>query len=314
MNYNTLKIKIVVKAVCPGRDGRINVNALIFILLGEKRVGRLAAPGRNFERSLQKSNIAPIRSSCQCVKLQNVHKRCAHNAPGNFDHFSQTKQGIGPKTGRFYADCPPSAIFFQNLILTQKKSCLAMISAKPVYFCAAFKEIVQPVLKYTADTGKKGTANQTSFRSMANIGRIKQIIGAVVDVDFSGEDSKLPEILSALEITRPDGTILVLEVQRHLGENGVRTIAMDSTDGLMRGIECVDTGSPIAMPIGQAVRGRLFNVVGEAIDGIGKVEKGNNAYVIHRKPPAYEDLSTEPGNPVHRDQGDRPDRTIRQGR
>ncbi len=126
-----------------------------------------------------------------------------------------------------------------------------------------------------------------------NIGRIKQIIGAVVDVDFSSPGSKLPEILSALEITRADGTKLVLEVQRHLGENGVRTIAMDSTDGLMRGVECVDTGSPIAMPTGEAVRGRLFNVVGEAIDGIGKVEKGKTAYVIHRKPPAYEDLSTE---------------------
>ncbi|HMX41224.1 MAG TPA: F0F1 ATP synthase subunit beta, partial [Saprospiraceae bacterium] len=128
---------------------------------------------------------------------------------------------------------------------------------------------------------------------MANIGRIKQIIGAVVDVDFSGPGNSLPEILNALEISRPDGSKLVLEVQRHLGEDGVRTIAMDSTDGLTRGVECVDTGSPIAMPTGEAVRGRLFNVVGEAIDGIGKVEKGKSAYVIHRKPPAYEDLSTE---------------------
>ncbi len=128
---------------------------------------------------------------------------------------------------------------------------------------------------------------------MANIGRIKQIIGAVVDVDFSGPDSTLPEILSALEITRADGSKLVLEVQRHLGENSVRTISMDSTDGLTRGVECADTGAPIAMPVGDQVRGRLFNVVGEAIDGIGKVEKGDNAYAIHRRPPAYEDLSTE---------------------
>ncbi|MEZ4943846.1 MAG: F0F1 ATP synthase subunit beta [Saprospiraceae bacterium] len=128
---------------------------------------------------------------------------------------------------------------------------------------------------------------------MANIGRIKQIIGAVVDVDFSHPDSKLPEILNALEISRADGTKLVLEVQRHLGEDSVRTIAMDSTDGLTRGMEAVDTGAPIAMPTGEAVRGRLFNVVGEAIDGIGKVEKTKDAYVIHRKPPAYEDLSTE---------------------
>ncbi|MFM8484935.1 MAG: F0F1 ATP synthase subunit beta, partial [Bacteroidota bacterium] len=95
---------------------------------------------------------------------------------------------------------------------------------------------------------------------MANIGRIKQIIGAVVDVDFSGPDSKLPEIMNALELKRPDGSSLVLEVQRHLGEDGVRTIAMDSTDGLTRGMECTDTGSPIAMPVGNQVRGRLFNV------------------------------------------------------
>lgn len=128
---------------------------------------------------------------------------------------------------------------------------------------------------------------------MANIGRIKQIIGAVVDVDFSGPDSKLPEILSALELKRPDGSKLVLEVQRHLGEDSVRTIAMDSTDGLMRGMEMVDTGAPIAMPVGDAIKGRLFNVTGDAIDGLRPVEKGKSAYVIHRKPPAYEDLSTE---------------------
>jgi len=128
---------------------------------------------------------------------------------------------------------------------------------------------------------------------MANIGRIKQIIGAVVDVEFSGPDSKLPEILNALELKRPDGSTLVLEVQRHLGEDSARTIAMDSTDGLTRGMECVDTGAPIAMPVGEEVRGRLFNVVGEPIDGIGPVPKGKNAYVIHRKPPAYEELSTE---------------------
>jgi F-type H+/Na+-transporting ATPase subunit beta len=128
---------------------------------------------------------------------------------------------------------------------------------------------------------------------MANIGRIKQIIGAVVDVDFSAPGSQLPEILSALELKRPDGSSIIFEVQRHLGENGVRTISMDSTDGLTRGMECVDTGSPIAMPVGEAIRGRLFNVVGEAIDGIGQVEKGKTAYAIHRKPPAYEDLSVE---------------------
>lgn len=160
-------------------------------------------------------------------------------------------------------------------------------------FARLFKEMTPAGSEIFGQLRKKGVKNQTSFRFMANIGRIKQIIGAVVDVDFSGPDSKLPEILSALEIKREDGSTLVLEVQRHLGEDGVRTIAMDSTDGLTRGVECVDTGSPIAMPVGEEVRGRLFNVVGEAIDGIGKVTKGKNAYVIHRKPPAYEDLSTE---------------------
>jgi F-type H+/Na+-transporting ATPase subunit beta len=128
---------------------------------------------------------------------------------------------------------------------------------------------------------------------MANIGRIKQIIGAVVDVSFSGEGSKLPEILNALSIKKPNGDELILEVQRHLGENSVRTISMDATDGLTRGMEVVDLGTQISMPTGEQIRGRLFNVIGEAIDGIGKVEKGNSAYSIHRKPPAYEQLSTE---------------------
>ncbi len=123
-----------------------------------------------------------------------------------------------------------------------------------------------------------------------NIGRIKQIIGAVLDVSFTG--SKLPEILNALEVTREDGSILVLECQRHLGEDSVRTISMDSTEGLTRGMEVRDTGAPISMPIGEAIKGRLFNVVGEAIDGIGTVDKGNNAYPIHRKPPKYDELDT----------------------
>ncbi|MCP3930817.1 MAG: F0F1 ATP synthase subunit beta [Bacteroidetes bacterium] len=128
---------------------------------------------------------------------------------------------------------------------------------------------------------------------MANIGQVKQIIGPVVDVSFSGEGAKLPEILNALEIQRPNGDTLVLEVQQHLGEDSVRTVAMDSTDGLTRGAEAVDTGKNIAMPIGEEIKGRLFNVVGEAIDGIGPVEKGDDAYPIHRKPPTYEELSIE---------------------
>ena len=85
----------------------------------------------------------------------------------------------------------------------------------------------------------------------------------------------------------------MLEVQQHLGEDGVRAIAMDSTDGLMRGMEVVDTGKNITMPIGEQIKGRLFNVVGEAIDGIGSVVKDEKSYPIHRKPPVYEELSTE---------------------
>ena len=128
---------------------------------------------------------------------------------------------------------------------------------------------------------------------MANIGQIKQVIGPVVDVSFTGENSSLPEILNALEVTRENGEKLVLEVQQHLGEDSVRAISMDSTEGLTRGMDAVDMGQSIAMPTGDAIKGRLFNVVGDAIDGLGNVDKSTNAYSIHRKPPRFEDLSTE---------------------
>ncbi|MEM6397203.1 MAG: F0F1 ATP synthase subunit beta [Bacteroidota bacterium] len=128
---------------------------------------------------------------------------------------------------------------------------------------------------------------------MANIGLVKQVIGPVVDVSFSAEDAQLPAILNALEIKRDNGDTLVLEVQQHLGEDGVRTIAMDATDGLTRGTQVTDTGRAIAMPIGNAIKGRLFNVVGEPIDGLGAVPKGDNARPIHAKPPTFDQLSTE---------------------
>jgi F-type H+-transporting ATPase subunit beta len=127
---------------------------------------------------------------------------------------------------------------------------------------------------------------------MANVGRIKQVIGPVVDVSFTAEGSKLPEILNALEIERPNGEKLIMEVQQHLGEDSVRAVAMDSTDGLVRGMEVIDKGVTISMPIGDAIKGRLFNVVGEAIDGIGEV-KTEHTRSIHSKPPTYEELSTE---------------------
>ncbi len=128
---------------------------------------------------------------------------------------------------------------------------------------------------------------------MANKGIIQQIIGPVVDVSFSEEGSQVPNLYNALEIQRSEDNILVLEVQQHLGEHTVRAIAMDSTEGLTRGMPVTDKGRPISMPIGDKIKGRLFNVVGETIDGIHPIESSDNEYPIHRKPPKYEDLSTE---------------------
>jgi F-type H+-transporting ATPase subunit beta len=125
---------------------------------------------------------------------------------------------------------------------------------------------------------------------MANTGKIKSVIGAVVDVQFDS-GSKLPEILNALEVKRENGDTLVLEVQQHLGEDSVRTIAMDGTEGLVRGTVVTDTGIPIAMPVGDAIKGRLFNVTGDAIDGLPQVSKVGGR-PIHNKPPLFENLST----------------------
>ncbi len=125
---------------------------------------------------------------------------------------------------------------------------------------------------------------------MPNVGKIKQIIGPVVDVYFSS-GNKLPEIYNALELTRENGDKLVLEVQQHLGEDSVRTVAMDGTEGLVRGMEVVDTGKAIAMPTGEQIHGRLFNVTGDAIDGLPATSKANSR-AIHAKPPLFENLST----------------------
>jgi F-type H+-transporting ATPase subunit beta len=122
-----------------------------------------------------------------------------------------------------------------------------------------------------------------------NTGTVAQIIGPVVDVDFN--DGELPPVLNALYVDMEDGSRLYLEVAQHLGENRVRTIAMDSTDGLVRETNVVDTGTPISMPVGENIRGRLFNVVGEPIDGIEapEVDKHNP---IHRSAPSFEELAT----------------------
>ncbi len=126
---------------------------------------------------------------------------------------------------------------------------------------------------------------------MANVGKIKQIIGPVVDVHFEG-NSQLPEIFNALELRRENGDKLVMEVQQHLGEDSVRCVAMDGTEGLTRGMAVTDTGKAIAMPTGQQIYGRLFNVTGDAIDGLKPTNKDNGGRPIHAKPPAFEDLST----------------------
>jgi F-type H+/Na+-transporting ATPase subunit beta len=124
---------------------------------------------------------------------------------------------------------------------------------------------------------------------MAIIGKISQIIGPVVDVSFQGEAS-LPAILDALSVTKANGAKVILEVQQHLGEDRVRTIAMDSTEGLQRGLACTHLGSPITMPTGDDIKGRLFNVVGDAIDGLKPVvAKGMS---IHRAAPKYDELAT----------------------
>ncbi|MFC5271463.1 F0F1 ATP synthase subunit beta [Adhaeribacter terreus] len=126
---------------------------------------------------------------------------------------------------------------------------------------------------------------------MANIGRITQVIGPVVDVSFSGESSKLPNILDALEVIKENGQRIILEVQQHLGEDRVRTISMDSTEGLTRGTQVNDLEGPITMPTGDAIKGRLFNVIGEAIDGIAQ-PVATKRLPIHRAAPRFEDLAT----------------------
>lgn len=125
-----------------------------------------------------------------------------------------------------------------------------------------------------------------------NTGKISQVIGAVVDVEF--KDGQLPDILTALEIENPnnrDAPKLVCEVAQHLGDNVVRTIAMDATDGLVRGMEVVDTGKPIMAPVGQASVGRILNVIGQPVDGKGPINAEKH-YPIHREPPKFTEQNT----------------------
>ncbi len=127
-------------------------------------------------------------------------------------------------------------------------------------------------------------------------GCLSQIIGPVLDVHFdtNGEDSEkvLPKIHEALLVKRNDGSDLVIEVQQHIGEDTVRCVAMDNTDGLQRGLEVVPTGSPISMPSGEQIKGRMMNVIGQPIDGMKPLAK-EGAYPIHREAPKFEELSTK---------------------
>ncbi|PLX04318.1 MAG: F0F1 ATP synthase subunit beta [Marinilabiliales bacterium] len=123
-----------------------------------------------------------------------------------------------------------------------------------------------------------------------SIGHIAQVIGPVVDVVFENE-ADIPNLHDALEITRENGETLILETAQAIGENTVRTIAMDSTDGLSRGTKVVNLGQPISMPTGEEIKGRLFNVIGKPIDGLGEI-KSKTSYSIHREPPLFENLST----------------------
>ena len=129
-----------------------------------------------------------------------------------------------------------------------------------------------------------------------NIGHISQIIGPVIDVCFTTEghssEEVLPRIHDALEVTHPDGRTIVIEVQQHIGEDTVRTVAMDNTDGLARGLEVRPTGAPISMPTGKQIKGRRLNVIGDSIDGLHNLNKAENPFPIHREAPKFEDLKT----------------------
>ena len=127
-------------------------------------------------------------------------------------------------------------------------------------------------------------------------GRISQIIGPVIDVyyDTKGLDPEkvLPKIHDALKIIRPDKRELIVEVQQHIGEDTVRCVAMDNTDGLQRGLEAISTGFPILMPAGDQIKGRMLNVIGQPIDGMKELDM-RGAYPIHREAPKFEELSTQ---------------------
>jgi F-type H+/Na+-transporting ATPase subunit beta len=151
--------------------------------------------------------------------------------------------------------------------------------------CLLSDKIINIVLHYLP------SQNLTIDHMEKITGRISQVIGPVVDVAFDTTDN-LPSIYDALTVTNDHGIKIVLECQQHMGEDTVRTVAMDSTDGLYRGMEVISTGGPITMPADQQIRGRLFNVIGDPIDGLGDF-KPQKRYKIHNEAPKFENLKTE---------------------
>jgi F-type H+-transporting ATPase subunit beta len=130
----------------------------------------------------------------------------------------------------------------------------------------------------------------TATATKTNTGSIVQIIGPVLDVQF--DEGKLPEIFGALKVKHDDGTEVIAEIQQHLGNNWVRAVAMSTTDGLRRGMAVEDLGGPITAPVGEGTLGRLFNVVGDPIDGKGPVKGMKRRDPIHREPPSFEDQTS----------------------
>jgi F-type H+-transporting ATPase subunit beta len=120
-------------------------------------------------------------------------------------------------------------------------------------------------------------------------GKVVQVIGSVVDIEFPAD--ALPALFNAIEIKKDDGVKLVLEAQAHVGNNWVRCLSFVPTDGLARGVEAIDTGAPIKVPVGPASLGRIFNVMGEPLDNIGEVKAAEH-WSIHRNPPAFDEQET----------------------
>ena len=124
-----------------------------------------------------------------------------------------------------------------------------------------------------------------------NVGSVTQIIGPVLDIEFAS--GNLPKVYNAIDIKMDSGEIVVCEVQQLLGDNKVRAVSMSSTDGMKRGIEAVDTGAPISVPVGAPTLGRIFNILGQPVDEMGPVDK-SETLPIHRSAPAFTDLETKP--------------------